>query len=310
MPEEEPFSANRWNQRVNVFLSALGWRQIGDSNVDVACGVCNQKHGLDSVFVYELPSQVPQLVLVDAKEYGWKNAHAAEIEKWCRTLSDKLEHVPYSSDFARKFAVPPGTSYDTGLIVLWVKDETDFSSDQLALRLKAINLPQYRKNPKRIFVLANQQVLFLCTIVEELRRLRGMADSFRNVRFYLPSYGRFNSASVDTLPLEYMYSKVIFATAELRSDVGSITSWHPIDIVFYTGAVDYDSLAFLGLALRRFEIGVKQRDLHLYFTRPTDNERSSVAQFQRDLKPKLSRDLKIEQLTPGITLPGWLSHED
>lgn len=308
MPEEEPYSGNRWNRRVNAFLSALGWQQIGDSNVDIVCSQCDRKHGLDSVFVYELAGQAPQLVFVEAKERRWKNAYSAEIEKWCKNLLEKMEHVPYAPDFVRKFPVPSGVSYDTGLITLWINDEIRFDPDQLAQRLKAIKLPEYRRNPKRIFVLSNQQILFLCAIIAELRRLRNAPDDFREVSFYLPAYGRFNSVVTGTLPLEYIYSKLIFATAKKLYKEKSGPTWHPIDIVFYTGTVDYESLDFLSLALRRFQVGANKRDLYLYFARPTDAERSAIAQFQRDLK--VSGDLKIERLTPSATLPGWLSYED
>lgn len=308
MPEEEPFAGHRWNQRVNDFLSALGWRQIGDSNVDIVCSQCNRKHGLDSVFVYELAGQAPQLVFVDAKERRWKNAYPAEIEGWCKDLLEKMEHVPYSPDFVRKFPVPAHVSYDTGLIALWIGDEANFKSDQMVQRLKAIKVPEYRKSPKRIFVLSNQQIRVLCAIIQELRGLKNATDDFREVSFYLPAYGRFDPAVTDTLPLEYIYSKLIFATAEKRYEGKSGTTWYPIDIVFYTGAVDHDSLTFLRKALQKFQVGAKEHDLYLYFACPTDTERSAVKQFQRELK--VSENLKIESLTLSATLPGWLSHED
>lgn len=310
MPEEEAFSGNRWNRRVNVFLSALGWQQIGDSNVDIACSQCRKNHGLDSVFVYELKGQAPQLVFVEAKERKWKNAYKTEIEKWCAELSEKIEHVPYSPDFVRKFPIPPGASYNTGLIPLWISDVSNFDSDQFSQRLRAVKLPEYRRNPKRIFVLSNQQILFLTAIKEELHRLEDASGDFHDVSFYLPAYGRFSSTVTHTLPLEYIYSKLIFATAKKRYEEKRGDSWHPIDIAFYTGAVDYESLDFLRLALRRFDVGAKKHDLYLYFAHSIDAERSPVAQFQRELKGDISGDLEIKRLTLSATLPGWLSYEN
>jgi hypothetical protein len=310
MPEEEPVSGHRWNQRVNAFLAALGWCQVGDSNVDIVCSQCNRKHGLDSVFLYELPGQTPQMVFIEAKEREWRSAYKAEIERWCVDLLDKIGHIPYSPDFVRKFpAVPSAVSYNTGLLALWISDEVNFDPDRLAQRLKAVKLPEYRKNPRRIFVLSNKKILYLCAIVEELRRLRAATDDFREVSFYLPFYGRFSSTATQILPLEYIYSKVIFATAEKRYEGKIGTGWHTIEVVFYTGAVDYDSLTFLELALRRFQTGANKRDLHLYLTEATDADRSAIAQFQRGLESYVSGDLNIERLTLPATLPGWLSYE-
>jgi len=310
MPEEEPFSGNRWNRRVNVFLSALGWRQIGDSNVDIACGQCGRKHGLDSVFVYEVPGQPPQMVLVEAKLRKWRDAGPAKIQQWCESLLQKIDHVPYAPDFLRKFPLPKGVSCDTGLIILWINDEDQFDPHQWVQRLRTVKVPEYRKNPKRVFVLANHQILSLCAIATQLRGLGNSDDSLRELSFYLPSYGRFNSTVTDILPLEYIYSKLIFARAEKTYHIKHSTTQHTVDIVFYTGAVDSDSLDLLFKAVRRLQLGANERDLYLYFAQPTDAERSALAQFRRELRNGISGELKMESLTLPATLPGWLSHED
>jgi hypothetical protein len=310
MPEEEPIQGDKWNQSINLFLSALGWQQIGDSNVDIVCSECNQVHGLDSVFIYELGMpQVPQLVFVEAKTRKWKNAYPAEIEDWCETLVKKIQHVPYTPDFKAKFpTIPSNTSFDTGLIAIWVNDEENFDPQQMTQRLKSVKLTEYRKNPKRIFVLSNQRILFLCAVIEKIRSMRG-AQIFKDVAFNLPFYGKFRSMTTNTLPLEYIYSKVVFATAQKQyQEKSGAINWHRIDIVFYFGAVDYNSLDFLRLIVFRFQLGTQNKDLYFYFARMKDSARSAIAQFERDLEKEISGDLIIEKLTLPATLPGWVSN--
>jgi hypothetical protein len=308
MPEDEAVSGDRWNQRANIFLSALGWEQVGDSNVDIVCSECNRKHGLDSVFLYEV-GQESQLVFVEAKTRKWENAYKAEIERWCRNLAEKMQHVPYAPDFRAKFpAIPSRTAYDTGLIILWINDEDNFDPDQMTQRLRAVRLPEYRKNPKRIFVLSNQKILFICAVIDKLRRLRA-SDRFCEVAFHLPPYGNFDSTTTTTLPLEYIYSKVIFATARRRYQEKSGEHWHELNIVFYSGAVDYESLDLLRLVLRRFQMGDLNRDLHLNFVELTDSTRSAMAQFRRDFENQIAGDVIIDKLTLPATLPGWLTDE-
>ena len=299
MGEKQPVIGAAWNLEANRFLTALGWHQLGTSQVDVECDLCGGTHGVDSVFYYQDPlSRVNQGVVVDAKTYAWKNCPTSVIQGWVDDLIESVEHLPQAVDFQEKFSPPQSTRFVSGLVVLWVNDTENYNVDKLALRLRGISLPR-KRSPIHVFFISNRDILRLCAIVDEMQKLRDQQQN-RDVTFFYPHRTDNDIIHCDVLPIEYIFSKYIFATLKTtREAEGGVNIPVEENRVFYIGDLDRESLEFMKGTL--LDLQFLKEPVYIHCSSQLRDARNSIDEFQRE-NPRV----EFEQLVSHQNLPGWM----
>lgn len=126
MPEDQNYNGDQWNIAVNNFLSrVLKWEQLGISNIDVRYGPNpSDKMGLDSVFAYRTnPKSFQQVIFVEAKNRDtFKALSKTKIQEWVDRLLKKVEVLPTTDDFRKKFDYASDAQFSIGLLAIWVRD--------------------------------------------------------------------------------------------------------------------------------------------------------------------------------------------
>jgi len=309
MPEDQNVWGEQWNGRLNNFLAdVLNWTQLGDSNVDIFCPALKRKVGLDSVFAYKRnPRSTQQVVFVEAKSTERiENINRSKIETWIIDFVDKIAGLPFSQDFTQKFAPDTDAIYNRGLLALWVRDETSYSSEKIRNWLSQINLPTRRQNPIDIIFISNKQIAQLCAIHAKINELKS-SDDFIRLSYFFPIHGNEIPADGSCIPIEILLSKFVFCKTIKRQNLIGSNSHNEYEsyLVFYLGDIkEYADLRFVGLALNQFQIfGSAEVDI---FTKYDPTEiRNDIANYKKEFA-QYSDSYNFRQLKFPDSLPDWL----
>jgi len=256
MAEEQNVQADLWNRKLNFFLkNTLQWRQLGTSNVDVSCSTLKAASGIDSVFAYKRnPRSYQEVIIVEAKAYETlENLNKSKIQDWIDTLAKKLEHVPFSADYQEKFSPEEGAERPVGLIALWIRDHKQYSQEVLDKYLSSIVTPK-KNNPLVIYFISNQIIAQFCAIKETIDKLQ-RSEEYQNLKCFFPKYGDKPHANGTSIPIESLFSKILFYKGDRLIRKKSHQTVEKVCIVFYLGAIkEYHDLKLISLALKDFQI--------------------------------------------------------
>lgn len=299
MGESQPVDGHKWNVEANRFLTALGWKQLGDSRVDVV-GKDNRTYGLDSVFYYEDPfhSGKNKGFFIEAKNYAWNNANPSELQKWSDDILQTLSQLPDSSDFLEKFSPPPNTRFVNGILMLWHHD--DYRHETFAQRLSKIEIPR-RRYPKNILVVSNSIILQLTAVLDQMKRIRA-EEGVNEVEFFFPHRASERPIQSMNVPIEYFMSKYIFVSVKRIEKIRDATHPREDKLIFYFGDLDRASLDFTHKVAN--ELQVANTPVIVYCSKNIHEHRSQIEDFRR-----AHEQYDVRQLTISLQIPEWITRE-
>ena len=261
MPEDQGVNGDIWNDEAARLLTALGWNQIGDSNMDIRNSE-EKPVGVDRIFTFEdvrRNNRIPQSVFVEAKRYHSDNFSKGEFHKWIVALSNKITKCRDSAGLYHKFPMLRETVMRNGLIVIWFSNIAEYEQYRPVFqKLKAeIKLPRVGKQASNsIYVIDNFDVLRLASLHRSTKDFN--TDNNTSLKFYYPPSDdiKGNVDRKDELTLDYMLSKIIL----MEGVVENIEN----RVVFYFGNLSIHDFSRLRSFLQTVSFLDKDKPLHIY----------------------------------------------
>lgn len=255
--EDQGVNGNIWNKQATELLNRLGWKTIGDHNIDIK-GCDERKFGIDTLMTFETPLKVmPQSVIIEAKRYKTTSFQDSLLQDWIKRLDDKLVHLRDSSDLFELFpSLEECTAFDIGVIVIWFSDTDEYKAfrPKFIKALENVNVSWRERKAGRssIFVMDNARITRLCALEKAVKEL-GEGFTF----CYCPAYQDDKmEESSKVLTIEYMFSDVVLGNI--------IKDGQEESVVFYFGENNSKSFYMLRSALARTSIWKKGKKLHLF----------------------------------------------
>jgi hypothetical protein len=302
LPEEQTVQGNRWTKRAVTLLESLGWQLKGDVNIDIPCTIHpgrSQDHGIDSFLTYFDPYQNCLIgVINETKHYAWDNVSQSKIQEWVDTLIETLDCVPHTDEFVKRLNFDRA-KIDTGLLLIWYHDR--FEKEKFYSYLKNLKIPRKLKS-LRIYILSNDQILKLYSISHAIKLILLELSDSEKFDIYYPSYPKTDSfKSSNFIGLEYFRSKFIFGKLIKVEKFNGGSRSKNITVVFYFDQLDYDCLAYMYLALRRFQL--TEEEIWIYHYDDQSVFRSPVKEFEREFGQNQKKVIKFIPMEHFDRLP-------
>lgn len=258
MAENQGVLGDMWNDCAVSLIKQLHWEHIGDKNFDMI-GTDEKSHGIDAIACYKSPSlHTLQSCLIESKRYAESNIKISTIKDWIDTLRKKIEIVYYADDLQTEFpTLQDCCNINLGIIMCWVHDapneEYFINKFNKMVESVIINTPPKANSTKRIMVLANPQILRLCSMLETIRK-------YSDFKFIYPSQLIKNKPLVktDVLSIEYMMSNIIVAEGVYNNSTKEL-------IVYYFGNMNVDSFRIIYEALTLYNLVENEMVVSFYY---------------------------------------------
>ncbi len=284
MAENQGVLGDMWNDCAVSLIKQLHWNHIGDKNFDMK-GTDEKPHGIDAIACYKSPSlHTLQSCLIESKRYSVSSINVPTIKNWIDTLRKKIELVYYANDLETEFPILQECSnINLGIIMCWVHDapNDDYFAEKFNKLVEnvIINTPPKADSTKRIIVLANPQILRLCSLLESSKK-------YSDFKFIYPSQLIKNKPLVktDVLSIEYMISNIIVAEGINKDSKKEL-------IVYYFGNMSVDSFRIIYEALTLYNLVENGMLVSLYYYENHDKVREILPELNKifkevDVKPK------------------------
>lgn len=284
MAENQGVLGDMWNDCAVSLIKQLHWNHIGDKNFDMK-GTDEKPHGIDAIACYKSPSlHTLQSCLIESKRYSVSSINASTLKNWVDTLRKKIELVYYANDLETEFPILQECSnINLGIIMCWVHDapNDDYFTEKFNKIVEnvIINTPPKADSTKRIIVLANPQILRLCSLLES-------SQKYSEFKFIYPSQLIKNKPFVktDVLSIEYMISNIIVAEGINKDSQKEL-------IVYYFGNMSVDSFRIIYEALTLYNLVENGMLVSLYYYENHNKVREILPELNKifkdvDVKPK------------------------
>lgn len=301
--EDQHYKGDIWNQEILKLFQLLGWKRIGDLDMDVT-GNDGKKMGIDSVAYFETPLKVkPQLAILEAKRYKTTSFSKTLLEEWITVLDKKLLKLRNSAKFYDTFPKTADcTIADTGIIAIWFSDTDDYNKFHIKFQeyLSQINISTRTRSAglNKIYVMDNSRFMRLFALQTEINSIKNNG----NLEFtYSP---RFNNdeplLKSSTLTIEYMFSDVIFAEQQVNENGLKKT----LSYIFYFGDLNYDSFKMLKAAYSKTIGWDRTKKIVLYVY----NANEEFRKIENDIKEYIfdSFEISIKKMTANNNIPSFI----
>lgn len=311
MAEDQGVNGDIWTDEACRLFKKAGWQKFADSNIDIE-GVDGASHGIDALFQYEdgFNPRMNQGVFLEAKRYATTSFKKDHLNQWVNKLAYKIGNIKNSSKFLTTYPTASNLKMDNGVIAIWFHDVDNYKTfkEAFAEYLKEVKLPEgrvKRSSHTRIFVLDNERILRLASLLSEIENLNRKYDS---VKFYYHSSSFLGNPvqQITTINLEYIFSDFVLAKA--RKNLGE--TFEVIDIVFYFGELQENSFNRLSDALLTYGMISNQNELIIYKYKRDDEFRKIEPDVIDLFKSKSPKNIKIQDMDNSNNLPSWILNDE
>jgi len=312
MPEDPGFNGGRWNSEASKFFSRMGWEKIGDSNMDFE-GTDGHKHGIDSIFRYELtPGLGWEGVFLEAKYYSKNSFQTSKLQDWIKTINQKILEIKRADDFYQRFPrLREGTTLlRNGILTIWFHDlngDQDFLNE-LKSSMRSISVPHGRGIPGRInrlFVIENEMILRVCSLVDTLKEYRnevGLEEG--HIKYWYPATKTSPAIASNILSIEAIFSKFIFAKAKAIQ-----TRFGERNLVLYYGTRDFNSYEKLREALLLYQFVDNQVPLTIFNYQDDEDFRKIKSEVEKIFKSAGFPEVEFRGMNKLAAIPTWMRDE-
>lgn len=291
MPELEGRRGEDGNQKLINLLESLGWTQRGDSNVDIECTVSyhdrQKPHGIDGYMTYNCPyRQRKRGSIIESKKLAWSSLSESKLRKYFDQTLSALECAPESEEFEEYLDFGESDLINSAVLGIWIHDQENYDHEKFKEYLSNISVPNKRKKPFQVSILANKELKRLSSLSEKVKSLKNKYDGQReNFELFHPALSDVDSKRDDVVPIEEMLSKYVFGKATKMEDNTNGVSKKEISVVFYFDDIKLEALNFMYHALRRYQM-VDCDELHIYLYNEDDLQTRSIErEFKRNGVP-------------------------
>lgn len=305
--EDQHYNGDVWNQEIFRLFQLLGWKHIGDYDMDVT-GEDGKKMGIDTVAFFETPLKAkPQLAILEAKRYQTTSFNKNLLQDWVTRLDTKLLKLRNSDKFYDTFPITSDcTIADIGIIAIWFSDTDNYKDFrpkfQECLSQISISTRTRKAGVNKIYVMDNTRFMRLFALQTEINTIKNKGD----LKFtYSP---RFNNEEPlwksSTLTVEYMFSDVIFAEQQVKEDEKETT----LSYIFYFGDLNYNSFEMLKAAYAKTTGWDRSKEILLYVYNPDDEFRK----IENDIKERIFGTFKIsiKRMSSNNNIPSFIVNAD
>ena len=301
--EDQHYNGDVWNKEIFSLFKLLGWKRIGDFDMDVT-GDDGKNMGIDTVVSFETPLKTkPQLAILEAKRYQTTSFTKTLLQDWLTRLDTKLLKLRNSDKFYETFpSTADCTIADVGIIGIWFHDTDNYKAFQPKfqeyLSQVGISTRTRKAGLNKIYVMDNTRFMKLFSLQTEINSIKSKGD----LKFtYSP---RFNNEEPlwksSTLTIEYMFSDIIFAEQRVKENEKEKT----LSYIFYFGDMKYNSFEMLKSAYSKTIAGKKTKKILLYVYNPDDEFRK----LEDDIKDKIfdKFEISIKKMLPSNNIPSFI----
>lgn len=306
MSEDQSVKGDKWLSKTIEVLSALGWEQHGDMDVDIFSEKTQKYYRIDAYFTYFDPYDSQDIgIFIEAKNREWRYVNPSFIQKTVKKAVEVLQEVLSSEEFNAKLNLTDVSKVDTSFILLWVDDKYD--DNKFSEYLEESRLPK-KWQAQRIFIASNEQILRFCSIIDTSKELvEKSKESKEEFRYYYPSLtGTKNEPKRLThLTLDYLYSKYVFGKMILKETILDHTISKKITIVIYSDQIILPALKLMYDALIRFQLLDDVHEVWIYFYEIMDDDRTHLEEFKRYVIKKTKVKFEYKQMTRIENVYSW-----
>lgn len=256
MAERQVKLGESWNECARRLLQLLGWKFIGDSDMDLP-GTDSKEYGVDSILKYKVAGKSSmQTALLESKRYAKDSIKSETLQQWLERFQKKLSMLRNSKELLKEFTdLEDCLPTNLGVIMVWVHDADEAYLNQIFQRYlesTVINTGGRLGAYSRIMVLDNRRITKLCAMIEALK-------NYDDFNFVYPSGIVDNDAIEENkvLSVEYMMSDIIIA--ECRK------GRKPASVVFYFGKMSEPSVEALMEFLKVYQRVDSKKTLDIYY---------------------------------------------
>ena len=175
--EDQHYNGDVWNKEIFSLFKLLGWKRIGDFDMDVT-GDDGKKMGIDTVVSFETPLKTkPQLAILEAKRYQTTSFTKTLLQDWLTRLDTKLLKLRNSDKFYETFpSTADCTIADVGIIGIWFHDTDNYKAFQPKfqeyLSQVGISTRTRKAGLNKIYVMDNTRFMKLFSLQTEINSRR------------------------------------------------------------------------------------------------------------------------------------------
>ncbi|KFC30857.1 hypothetical protein [Bacillus subtilis] len=304
MSEEQQIQGERWTNQTKNILRRLGWRQKGDSNIDIPCtqksthGKSGEKrknpHGIDLLLSYFDPYKIEEnTVLVESKNRNWAGITTSTLQEFVTQISNTVECARTSSPLIQDLKC---SVINDGLLMVWCNETNKYDADKFKEYVRNLKIKK-RKKPLNIYIASNKEILRWCSIIQKIEDIK---KNYTDFNFFYPSDyfsgGKATTRRQKQLNLSHMFSDYIFAKGEQSVVVHRGTRTEDVNHIFFFAEPTMDELEFMDNCITRYQFEDADRlVIHIHGNKPA--YRAQIQQFITEKQESLVESqshLKIE----------------
>lgn len=250
------------------FLPNLGWIELAHDK-EIKCTRASHKkqtHGIDLLCKFDNPyTTTQQGIIIECKNRQMKSITKSEIEKWVKELINNIEcaqSAPELSDIDLSNA-----PLNTGLLLIHATDT--FDADKYYGYLNELHFPN-RRNPINIFIAANDKINLWTSLFTKIK-----SNYNNNFLFLYPSINGYSKKIQNTLTINGMYSKYLFAqstyTISKGSSVNVYEEPHTQNIMFFLDEISIDNFKYAWSMFKHYQLQGEEQYVFVFYPRKKDD---------------------------------------
>ena len=137
MAERQVKLGESWNECARRLLQLLGWKFIGDSDMDLP-GTDSKEYGVDSILKYKVAGKSSmQTALLESKRYAKDSIKSETLQQWLERVQKKLSMLRNSKELLKEFTdLEDCLPTNLGVIMVWVHDADEAYLNQISCELQ------------------------------------------------------------------------------------------------------------------------------------------------------------------------------
>lgn len=250
------------------FLPNLGWIELAHDR-EIKCTRTSHKkqtHGIDLLCKFDNPyTTTQQGIIIECKNRQMKSITKSEIEKWVKELINNIEcaqSAPELSDVDLSNA-----PLNTGLLLIHANEA--FDADKYYGYLNELHFPN-RRNPINIFIAANDKINLWTSLFAKIK-----SNYNNNFSFLYPSINGYSKKAQNTLTINGMYSRYLFAqstyTISKGSGINTYKEPHTQNIMFFLDEISINNFKYAWSMFKHYQLQGEERYVFVFYPRDKDD---------------------------------------
>lgn len=252
-----------------TLISKLGWIEL-TRNREIKCtrAIHTKKtHGIDLFCKFNNPYlNGNQGVIIECKNRQMQSINKNSIDEWLKELISTIECSQSTAEL-NDINIDDLKTQNTGLLLIHANENWD--EKKFYNYLKEITVPN-RKNPINVFIAANDKINLWTSLFNKIDK-----DYKDNFSFIYPSLNEYSKKMQNTLTINAMFSKYIFAqhsytTTESRSGQNYELP-HQQTIMFFLDEVNKNNFKYAWSMFKHYQLQGADKYVFIFYPRKEED---------------------------------------